>query len=127
MKAIKKINEDLAIAGQITPDQLQQMTEAGYKSVLNLRSPNEMGFASNEQQNTKLLGLQYFHIPTQPRAINLEIALQIIEQINSLPKPLVLHCDNGLRSATLAVVYVYVKQGMAIEQAFQKAVNLDFL
>ncbi len=39
MKTISKINDELAIARQVTPEQLQQIAQSGFKSVLNLRSP----------------------------------------------------------------------------------------
>jgi len=50
LEAIRKINDELTIAGQVTPEQLQQVAQEGFKSVLNLRSPDEEGFLSNEQQ-----------------------------------------------------------------------------
>lgn len=50
MENVKKINNELTVAGQITPEQLQQAVEEGFKSVLNLRSPDEEGFLVDEQQ-----------------------------------------------------------------------------
>ncbi|WP_199333683.1 sulfur transferase domain-containing protein [Oculatella sp. FACHB-28] len=34
----KRVSDELSIAGQVTPEQLQQAAAAGFKSVLNLRS-----------------------------------------------------------------------------------------
>lgn len=50
METIRKINNELTIAGQLTSEQLQQIAQEGFKSVLNLRSPDEEGFLQNEQQ-----------------------------------------------------------------------------
>jgi len=35
MRAIRKINDELTIIGQVTPEQLQQVAQEGFKSVLN--------------------------------------------------------------------------------------------
>ncbi|WP_306557707.1 beta-lactamase hydrolase domain-containing protein [Nostoc sp. 'Peltigera malacea cyanobiont' DB3992] len=63
MNIVRKINDNLAIAGQITLDQLGQIADEGYKSVLNLRLPDEIGLLANEQEKTELLGLYYVNIP----------------------------------------------------------------
>ncbi|MEH1778913.1 MAG: sulfur transferase domain-containing protein [Nostoc sp.] len=69
MNIIRKINDELAIAGQITLDQLQQIGDEGYRSVVNLRLSDETGFLVNEQEKTELLGLYYVNFPTRPEDI----------------------------------------------------------
>ncbi|MEH1788265.1 MAG: sulfur transferase domain-containing protein [Nostoc sp.] len=64
MNIIRKINDELAIAGQITLDQLQQIGDEGYRSVVNLRLSDETGFLVNKQEKTELLGLYYVNFPT---------------------------------------------------------------
>ena len=34
MENVKKINDELTVAGQVTPEQLQQAAQEGFKSVL---------------------------------------------------------------------------------------------
>jgi uncharacterized protein (TIGR01244 family) len=75
METIRKINNELTIAGQLTSEQLHQIAQEGFKSVLNLRSPDEEGFLHNEQQQAENLGLYYINIPVKVEAINPEIAL----------------------------------------------------
>ena len=58
-----RINDHLTVTGQVIPEQLQQAVAEGFKAVLNLRAPDELGFAATEQQVVAELGLQYFHIP----------------------------------------------------------------
>jgi protein tyrosine phosphatase (PTP) superfamily phosphohydrolase (DUF442 family) len=57
MNLIRKINQELAISGQITLEYLHQLADDGYKSVLNLCFANESISWTNEQQKSEFLGL----------------------------------------------------------------------
>lgn len=127
METIRKISDDLAIAGQITLDQLKQIAEAGYKSVLNLRSPDETGFQGSEQLNPYLLGLEYVHLPIKLTEMNPQSVIQVLQKISELPKPILVHCDSGMRSAIVIFMYIATKQGIALDIAFNKAVSLGLL
>ncbi|MEH1950105.1 beta-lactamase hydrolase domain-containing protein [Nostoc sp.] len=127
MNIVRKINDNLAIAGQITLDQLQQLADGGYKSILNLRLPDETGLLANEQEKTELLGLYYVNIPTKPEDINHQGMLQIYQIVTELPKPILIHCDNSIRSAAIVLLYIALKQGIAFEKALQKVINLGLI
>ncbi|MDM9581640.1 MULTISPECIES: sulfur transferase domain-containing protein [unclassified Nostoc] len=127
MNIVRKINDNLAIAGQITLDQLGQIADEGYKSVLNLRLPDEIDLLANEQEKTELLGLYYVNIPTKPEDINHQGMLQIYQIITELPKPILIHCDNSIRSAAIVLLYIALKQGIAFEKALQKVINLGLI
>ncbi|MCC5647078.1 hypothetical protein LC607_30025 [Nostoc sp. CHAB 5824] len=127
MNIVRKINDELAIAGQITLDQLQQIADEGYKSVLNLRLPDETGLLLNEQEKTELLGLYYVNLPTKPEDINHQGTLQIYQTITELPKPILIHCDNSIRSVTIVLLYIAIKQGITFEKAMQKVITLGLI
>ena len=124
MNKIRKINDDLAIAGQLTPEQLQQIAHEGFKSVLNLRSPEEEGFLNNEQQHVKSLGLYYINIPVKGEAINAEVIAQVLEQIDELAKPALIHCNNAMRAAAMVLMHIATQQGVSLSQAFGQAEHL---
>jgi uncharacterized protein (TIGR01244 family) len=124
MNRIRKINDDLAIAGQVTSEQLQQIAQEGFKSVLNLRSPDEAGFLINEQQRVEALGLYYINIPVQVEVINPELTAEILKKIDELAKPVLIHCNNAMRAAALALMHVATHQGVSLSQAFRQAEQL---
>ncbi len=126
METIRKINDDLAIAGQITSEELEQIAEEGYKSVLNLRSPDEAGFQSSEQLRTQLLGLQYVNLPLKATEINPQVVLHVFQQLDKLPKPTLVHCDSAV-PVTIILIYIATRQGISVDQAFKQAVNLGLL
>ncbi|MBD2520246.1 hypothetical protein H6G93_35960 [Nostoc sp. FACHB-973] len=127
MNIVRKINDELAIAGQITLDQLKQIADEGYKSVLNLRLPDETGFLVDEQEKTELLGLYYINLPFKTEDIKEQGTFQIFQKIAELPKPTLIHCDNSIRSATIVLLYIALKQGIEFEKALQKVINLGLI
>lgn len=121
METIRKINDNLAIAGQPTPAQLRQIAQAGFKSILNLRSPDEEGFLNNEQQQVEALGLYYINVPVKIDSINYELVAQVLKQIDELAKPTLLHCNNAIRSAAFTLMHIATRQGVTLKQAFKQA------
>jgi uncharacterized protein (TIGR01244 family) len=127
MEKVKKINQDLAVATeQLSVDQLQQASREGYKSVLNLRSPQEEGFLEDEQQQAEAAGLDYVNIPVSPDNMSEELADKVLQQIDELPKPLLTHCKAGLRSGAFSLMYIATKEGMSADAAMEKGKAMGF-
>ena len=124
MQPIRKINNQLTIAPQLSLEQLKQIAQEDFKSVLNLRSPDETGFLSSEQQEAESLGLFYLNIPVNLEAINNDVITEVLKQINQLPKPILVHCDSAIRAAALVLIYIDTQQGATLEQACNKAKQL---
>lgn len=124
METIRKINDELAIAGQILPEQLKQLAEQGFKSVLNLRSPDEKGFSSNERQQAESFGLCYANVPAQMESIDGESAIFVLQYINELPKPELVHCENGALAAVMVLMHIAICQGDTVNQAFERVEQL---
>ncbi|QIR40071.1 hypothetical protein HCG51_27405 [Tolypothrix sp. PCC 7910] len=127
MDTIRKINNELTIAGQISSEELKKLADEGYKSVLNLRSPDEIGFQSSEQFYTQLLGLHYANLPIRITEINPSSTTQVFQTISELPKPTLIHCDSSVRAIAMVLMYLATRQGMSLEQAFKQAENLGLL
>ena len=126
MDNVKKINDELTVAGQVTPEQLQQAAREGFKSILNLRSPDEEGFLNDEQQQAEAVGLHYINIPVKLTAINEELTTQVLQQIDELPKPVLIHCGTARRAGAMALMNVATRQGMTPEQVFERASQIGF-
>jgi uncharacterized protein (TIGR01244 family) len=125
METIRKITHDLAIAGQIGPDQLKQIAQEGFKSVLNLQTPDEIGFLINEQQQVEDLGLCYVHMPIALDNINHnDLTTQVLQQMAALAKPILVHCSSDVRAAAMVLMYIATRQGVPLDQALQQAEKL---
>ncbi|MEN9231310.1 MAG: protein tyrosine phosphatase family protein [Thermostichus sp. DG02_5_bins_236] len=125
---IHSIDNEIFVAGELSLEQLQQASQQGLRSVINLRIPKEKGFLADEPQVVKSLGMEYIHIPVNPSSLSSELVAQIFEQIDQLAKPILMHCSLGLRSAGIALLRTGVKRGITVEEFLQRAeeMGLDF-
>ncbi|MEH2353773.1 beta-lactamase hydrolase domain-containing protein [Nostoc sp.] len=124
MSNTKKVSDDLSAAGQLTSEELKQAAQEGFKSVLNLRSPDEPGFISDEQQQAQAAGLQYANIPLKPSEPNQEQTELAIQEIENLPKPILIHCAAGARAGGIALIANAISEGLTYEEISQKAQEL---
>ncbi|QYX32949.1 beta-lactamase hydrolase domain-containing protein [Sphaerospermopsis torques-reginae] len=124
MSDVKKVNDDLSIAEQISSKELQQLAVEGFKSVLNLRSPDENGFFHDEKQEAQILGLEYTNIPLNSQAPNPKLTAQAIQAVENLPKPILIHCAGGARAGGIALIAEAIQAGLTYEEIAQKANEL---
>ncbi|MEA5573078.1 beta-lactamase hydrolase domain-containing protein [Calothrix sp. UHCC 0171] len=120
----KKISNNLSATGQVTAEQLQQAAAEGFKSVLNLRSPDEPGFIANEQQQAANVGLEYANIPLKPSEANQKVIEAAIKQIENLPQPVLIHCAAGARASGIGLIASAIQEGFTAEEITQKATEI---
>ncbi|NJO75750.1 MAG: hypothetical protein HC833_19485 [Leptolyngbyaceae cyanobacterium RM1_406_9] len=122
MEIVMKINDELAIAGTVTFNEIKQIAEEGYQSILNLRSSNH--FSNDEQQQAERLGLCYANVLVDTEGMNPEIATKVLNQINQLPKPMLVCCNNATLAAAMVFMHIATNQGQPLQQAFRRAEEL---
>jgi uncharacterized protein (TIGR01244 family) len=127
MEPIRKINDDLSIAGQISLDQVQDLVTEGFQTIVNLRSPDEQNFPIDERIAIEASGLQYLNHPVIAGDLDVPRAVHLLECLHQLPKPILIHCDTAMRSAAIALLWVATQHGTTIEQALQQATRLGLL
>lgn len=123
---VKPVNESFAVAGQVTPEQLKQAAQEGFKSVLNVRSSDEQGFPNNEQQQVEALGLAYGHTPLKVDDVTIDQLTHILEELDQLPKPTLIHCAGGMRASAIALLSIANQEGLTAEEAIEKAQELGY-
>lgn len=124
MEVVRKINDELAIAGIIPFEQWQQIAEAGFQSVLDLRSLEPSRF-NTERQLIESLGLQYASllIDREMEGMSIDVAWRVLQQLDELPKP-ALVCNNITLAAAMVLMHIAMRQGESLQQAFQRAEKL---
>lgn len=100
---MKSLPGDVFVTGQITPDQIKQLSEQGIQSLINNRPEDEAPMQPEEmtlQNQSKSLNLNYKFIP-MAQGLTPDIIEQSREAYRNLPRPIVTWCASGMRSAVL--------------------------
>ena len=121
-----KLSEDVTVAGQVTEEDLRQAAREGFRSVLNLRAPEEEGVLSDERERSESAGLTYVNVPTRKQEINDASATRVLAAIDDLPKPALVHCGTGMRAGAMAFMHMATRQGLSADEAMARAQSLGF-
>lgn len=99
----RKLDGDFAVAGQITPEEVTKVAEAGFKTIVCARpdheEPGQPNFAMIASA-AKKAGLRAVHIPVssgigEGQLIRMKAALE------ELPRPMFGYCRSGARAGSL--------------------------
>lgn len=105
----RKINDDFAVTGQITADDIPTIKAAGYRSVISNRPDREDGTVPHEgiEAAAKAAGLEFRYIPVVSGAITPEDVEKMAVALDEMGGPIFAYCRSGARSTNL---YMMAKQ-----------------
>ena len=87
-------------------DDLKELANAGFKTVINLRSAGEGGEVLSpdaEAIESRGLGLQYLHFPLSPADLTHASAKELARELEKLPVPAAIHCASGRRASLMGL------------------------
>jgi protein tyrosine/serine phosphatase len=119
-------------ANQPSPSHLKSYKDKGIKAVLNLRGFTQQSYALFEEDSCKNLGLDLISVPfSGSSAPQPEKLLEIIDLMDKIPKPFVLHCKSGAdRAGLVSAMYLIVQKKLSVTEAKKqlsfKYLHLDF-
>ena len=102
---VQAIAADVCVAPQLTPEAMTEAARLGFKSVVNNRpdfeggpdQPSSAAIATAAQA----AGLEYRYLPVAGGYQSPEEAAQMAQLLQELPRPLLMFCRSGARSARL--------------------------
>jgi len=100
---VTKISPDFATTGQISPDQVKAVVDAGYKSIICARPDNEEGGQpayDDVARVAEAAGLKIVHIPVSGPLGEGQI-IRFHDAWANLPKPMLGYCRSGMRAGSL--------------------------
>jgi uncharacterized protein (TIGR01244 family) len=96
---------DVCVAPQLTPEAMAEAAQAGFKSVVNNRPDFEHG--PNQPTNAAIeaaaraAGLEYRFLPVQSAYQSPQEIAAFAQLLDELPRPILVFCRSGARSARL--------------------------
>ena len=101
---IKQINDQMSVAGQISPADVADLKAAGYTTIINNRPDDEI---PGQPQSAEIAaaaqaaGVAYHHIPLGREGVSAELVAQTREALAASRGPVFAFCRSGTRSTTL--------------------------
>ncbi len=101
----RAIAPDVCVSPQLTPEAMAEAAAAGFKAVVNNRPDHEHGpgqpTSAEIEAAARAAGLQYRHLPVDGAYQSPEEAAAMKRLLEELPRPLLMFCRSGARSARL--------------------------
>jgi uncharacterized protein (TIGR01244 family) len=94
------VDQDFAVAPQITKDDIAAMARDGVRTLINNRpdgeEPGQLA-AAEARAEAERLGLTYIHIPVVGGSISAADLAAFARALETSPKPILAHCRSGTR------------------------------
>jgi uncharacterized protein (TIGR01244 family) len=105
MSSIRPLSADVSACPQLLPTDLAAVAAAGFRSVVNNRPDFEGGAtqptSAEVETAARAAGLAYAYLPVDSAVQTPEQAAALADLLASMPKPVLLFCRSGARSARL--------------------------
>lgn len=101
---IRPLEDTIAAAPQVSPEELKAVADAGYRSVISNRPDGEapdQPSAAEMALAAEAAGLEFRHIPVVPGAIGPEDIAAFKAALAELPRPVLGFCRTGTRTTSL--------------------------
>ena len=102
---LRQVAADVCVAPQLSPESMAEAARAGFRSVVNNRPDFEYG--PDQPTNAVIetaahaAGLEYRFLPVGPSSQTPEQIAAFAQLLEELPRPILLFCRSGARSANL--------------------------
>ncbi|MDT0686484.1 beta-lactamase hydrolase domain-containing protein [Autumnicola psychrophila] len=128
-KEIKKVNDEISVAA-FDPEEnsFKSFAEKGFKSVINLQTDEEEQNVSPEKEEAlaKDNDLEYRHIGVSEDKLSEALVDNFRQELENLPKPIVVHCKSGKRSGALVMMHIGCDKDMSGEEVIKQAEDMGF-
>ena len=101
---LKRINDDVSVAPQISPDDMPAIKAAGFATIINNRPDGEspdQPTSATMQAAAEAAGLIYHYIPLGREGVSPEMIDEERDVLEGSDGPVLAFCRSGTRSTTL--------------------------
>ncbi|MCC6424630.1 MAG: tyrosine-protein phosphatase [Phycisphaerales bacterium] len=123
--------EDTQVYRSAQPDEelLRRLVkEDGLKSIIKLNSRNSGSRSGQEESAAAKLGIELIYLPmAMHRLPSHQEMIDLLEAIETAPRPLLIHCNAGADRTGLASVMVAMRHGRSFDQAVKEQLSVRYL
>lgn len=104
MIEVKRVTHEFSVAAQPSKEDIAQLAQQGYRTLINNRNPGESRdqlSPDQERLEAQQQGLTYVHIPITGNNLSKRDVEAFQRAIAESPKPVLAHCQGGKRSFLL--------------------------
>jgi protein tyrosine phosphatase (PTP) superfamily phosphohydrolase (DUF442 family) len=116
------LEENIVGGGPPPWEVLERAAAAGFKSVIDLRRPEEG--TEVEKSMVEKLGMRYYSVIVTPRTLSryqADDVAEILKKPDNLPA--ILHCESGNRSGALWALYLNLYQDVEADKALAQGIQ----
>ncbi len=109
----KKITPEVSVAGQLRPQDVPQAHAMGFRSLICNRPDGEEAnqpLFEDIERAAEISGMKAYDIPVSGGGVTEAHIKALAEIWDDLPKPVLLYCRSGARSATLVNAVLKAKR-----------------
>lgn len=113
-----QMTEDIGTSGQPSREQLAQIADANFKTVINLAMPDSDNAIPDEGKVVTTLGMQYIHIPVpfdKPDAAHLKTFIGMMRALEG--EKVWVHCVVNARVSAFMYQYLRFEKGYDADSA----------
>lgn len=106
---IRRVNDKFSVTGQIGPEHIEQISAAGFKSIICNRPDTEEGAVLHDEveEAATAAGLRFSFLPVVSGEITEQNVKDMAALLDELPGPVLAYCRSGGRCLNL---YTLVQQ-----------------
>lgn len=104
MLELKRINDRISVAGQISPDDIAEAKQAGFTTIINNRPDGEAPDQPTDAEMkaaAEAAGVDYYFIPMGRDGVSPEMVENTRAALQGSAGPVLAFCRTGTRSTTL--------------------------
>lgn len=113
---------DVATAGQPEREDFEHLAGAGYKTIIDLRTPEEPRGLDEPEVVRRAGGMEYVNIPVGHEDVD-DATFERFREIMTDPerRPVLVHCTSANRVGALLIPYLILDEGKVPDEAVRMA------
>lgn len=114
----QSVTESLAIGNVISAEELSEVAQKGYRTIIDLCLPSE-----EKQLNVaevENLGFNLIKLPLDRQNLNPEVLPGFMQAVNSAPQPVYIRCASGLRAGVMSLLTLASQHNWTEQQYLEK-------